>query len=149
MRIPKESANHCFYPFFDVFGNWKFVFFAYNFRFTYPNLMSHIPKYKSSFPLHDEKKVYIKIYTLSPTISIQTLILFFGAPGIIWINVIAPILLSTIENFIQNMEKLNFGYSIKNLPTPNEKTYRLHLLEKTKVLGMYFQKNLLLTKASF
>ena len=28
------------------------------------------------------------------------------------------------------MEKLNFGYSLKNIPTPDEKSYKLRLLEK-------------------
>lgn len=36
------------------------------------------------------------------------------------------------------MEKLNLGYSQKNTPTPNEKTYKLTLTEKIKL----FIKNL-------
>ena len=31
------------------------------------------------------------------------------------------------------MEKLNFGYSLKNIPTPNEKSYKLRLLEKIEI----------------
>ena len=32
------------------------------------------------------------------------------------------------------MEKLNFGYSLKNIPTPNERTYKLKLIEKIELL---------------
>ena len=32
------------------------------------------------------------------------------------------------------MEKLNFGYSLKNIPTPNERTYKLKLTEKIELL---------------
>ena len=28
------------------------------------------------------------------------------------------------------MEKVNFGYSLKNIPTPNKRTYKLQLIEK-------------------
>ena len=31
------------------------------------------------------------------------------------------------------MEKLNFGYSLKNIPTPDEKSYKLRLLEKVEI----------------
>ena len=31
------------------------------------------------------------------------------------------------------MEKMNFGYSLKNIPTPDEKSYKLRLLEKTEI----------------
>ena len=31
------------------------------------------------------------------------------------------------------MEKVNFGYSLKNIPTPNEKTYKLQLIEKIEL----------------
>ena len=31
------------------------------------------------------------------------------------------------------MEKLNFGYSLKNIPTPDEKSYKLRLLEKIEI----------------
>ena len=31
------------------------------------------------------------------------------------------------------MEKLNFGYSLKNMPRFNEKSYKLHLLEKIEM----------------
>ena len=32
------------------------------------------------------------------------------------------------------MEKVNFGYSLKNIPTPSEKSYKLHLIEKIEEL---------------
>ena len=31
------------------------------------------------------------------------------------------------------MEKVNFGYSLKNIPTPNERTYKLQLIEKIEL----------------
>ena len=31
------------------------------------------------------------------------------------------------------MEKVNFGYSLKNIPTPNERTYKLQLIEKVEL----------------
>ena len=31
------------------------------------------------------------------------------------------------------MEKLNFGYSLKNIPTPVEKSYKLRPLEKIEI----------------
>ena len=31
------------------------------------------------------------------------------------------------------MEKLNFGYSLKNIPTPDEKSYKLRFLEKVEI----------------
>ena len=31
------------------------------------------------------------------------------------------------------MEKLNFGYLLKNIPTPDEKSYKLQLLEKIEI----------------
>ena len=31
------------------------------------------------------------------------------------------------------MEKLNFGYSLKTIPTPDEKSYKLRLLEKIEI----------------
>ena len=31
------------------------------------------------------------------------------------------------------MEKVNFSYSLKNIPTPNERTYKLQLIEKTEL----------------
>ena len=32
------------------------------------------------------------------------------------------------------MEKVNFGYSLKNIPAPNERTYKLQLIEKIELL---------------
>ena len=31
------------------------------------------------------------------------------------------------------MEKVNFGYSLMNIPTPNERTYKLQLIEKIEL----------------
>ena len=31
------------------------------------------------------------------------------------------------------MEKVNFGYSLKNIPTPNKETYKLQLIEKIEL----------------
>ena len=31
------------------------------------------------------------------------------------------------------MEKLNFGYSLENIPTPGEKSYKLRLIEKIEI----------------
>ena len=31
------------------------------------------------------------------------------------------------------MEKVNFGYSLKNIPTPNQRTYKLQLIEKIEL----------------
>ena len=31
------------------------------------------------------------------------------------------------------MEKVNFGYSLKNIPAPNERTYKLQLIEKIEL----------------
>ena len=31
------------------------------------------------------------------------------------------------------MEKVNFGYSLDNIPTPNEGTYKLRLIEKIEL----------------
>ena len=46
------------------------------------------------------------------------------------------------------MEKLNFGYSLKNIPTPDAKCYKLHLLEKIEMFikkmrwgAIFFIKN--------
>ena len=30
------------------------------------------------------------------------------------------------------MEKVNFGYSMKNIPVPDEKSYKLHLIQKVE-----------------
>ena len=35
------------------------------------------------------------------------------------------------------MEKVNFGYSLKNIPTPNERTYKIQLIEK---IELFIQK---------
>ena len=32
------------------------------------------------------------------------------------------------------MEKLSFGYSLKNIPIPSERSYKLKLMEKTEML---------------
>ena len=32
------------------------------------------------------------------------------------------------------MERINFGYSVKNIPTPDERTYKLQLIEKTEAV---------------
>ena len=47
---------------------------------------------------------------------------------------IAPYKSGTLFNFIKVTEKLNFGYSLKNIPTPNERTYKLKLIEKIELL---------------
>ena len=47
---------------------------------------------------------------------------------------IAPYKASTLFNFTKAMEKLNFGYSLKNITTPNERTYKLKILEKIELL---------------
>ena len=35
------------------------------------------------------------------------------------------------------MEEVNFGYSLKNIPTPNERTYKIQLIEK---IELFIQK---------
>ena len=45
----------------------------------------------------------------------------------------APLKLSTLYYFINQMEKVNFGYSLNNIPTPNERTYKLRLIEKIEL----------------
>ena len=45
----------------------------------------------------------------------------------------APLKLSTLYYFINQMEKANFGYSLKNIPTPNQRTYKLQLIEKIEL----------------
>ena len=47
---------------------------------------------------------------------------------------IAPYKSSTLFNFTEVMEKLNFGYSLKNTPTLNERAYKLKLIEKIELL---------------
>ena len=47
---------------------------------------------------------------------------------------IAPYKASTLFNFTKATEKLNFGYSLKNIPTRNERTYKLKLIEKIELL---------------
>ena len=32
------------------------------------------------------------------------------------------------------MEKLSFGYSLKNIPIPSERSYKLQLMEKTEMV---------------
>ena len=45
------------------------------------------------------------------------------------------------------MEKLNFAYSLNNIPTADKKSYKLHLLEKIKIFiktcqrGIFFINN--------
>ena len=34
--------------------------------------------------------------------------------------------------FIQNMEKINYNYSLKNIPTPSITSYQLKLIEKVE-----------------
>ena len=41
--------------------------------------------------------------------------------------------MSTLCYFINQMEKVNFGYSLKNIPTPNERPYKLQLIEKVEL----------------
>ena len=49
--------------------------------------------------------------------------------------VFAPEKLSTLANrFIYAMEKINFGYSMKNIGIPQNKTYLLQLTEKTEMV---------------
>ena len=45
----------------------------------------------------------------------------------------APLKLSTLYYFINQMEKVNFGYSLKNISTTNERTYKLQLIEKIEL----------------
>ena len=39
----------------------------------------------------------------------------------------------TLYYSIDQKEKVNFGYSLKNIPTPNERTYKLQLIEKIEL----------------
>ena len=41
--------------------------------------------------------------------------------------------LSTLYKFIRKMEKLNLGYSSKNIPIPTSRNYKLQLIEKTEL----------------
>ena len=46
----------------------------------------------------------------------------------------APIVVHSEVVYLPKMEKVNFGYSIKNIPIPNERSYLLQLMEKLKRL---------------
>ena len=51
------------------------------------------------------------------------------------IVIIAPQALSTLHySFIGNMEKFNFGYSVKNIPIPSEREYKIQLTEKIEAV---------------
>ena len=41
--------------------------------------------------------------------------------------------MGTLYYFINQMEKVNLGYSLKNIPTPNERTSKLQLIEKIEL----------------
>ena len=50
-------------------------------------------------------------------------------------TIYAPEKLSTLANrFIYTMEKINFGYSMKNMEIPQNKTYLLQLIEKIEMV---------------
>ena len=50
-------------------------------------------------------------------------------------TIYAPEKLSTLANrFIYTMEKINFGYSMKNIGIPQNKTYLLQLIEKIEMV---------------
>ena len=57
------------------------------------------------------------------------------------VTYIAPYKSSTLFNFTKVMEKLNFGYSLKNIPTPNERAYKLKLMEKIEFRKIRKVKN--------
>ena len=50
-------------------------------------------------------------------------------------TIYAPEKLSTLANrFIYTMEKINFGYSMKNIGIPQNKTYLLQLIKKIEMV---------------
>ena len=44
-----------------------------------------------------------------------------------------PLKLNALSHFINQMEKVNFGFSLKNIGTPNQRTYELWLIEKIEL----------------
>ena len=46
----------------------------------------------------------------------------------------APNQLSTLIGIDTTMEKINFGYSVKNIPLNNERNYKLRLIEKIEAV---------------
>ena len=45
----------------------------------------------------------------------------------------APLKLNTVYNFINEMKKIKFGYLLKNIPTTNERNYKLQLIKKIEL----------------
>ena len=45
----------------------------------------------------------------------------------------APLKLSTVYYFINEMKKIKFGYLLKNIPTTNERNYKLQLIKKIEL----------------
>ena len=46
----------------------------------------------------------------------------------------APLSWALFYRFVCMMEKVNFGYTIKNIPIPLERTYLLQLMEKVEIV---------------
>ena len=42
--------------------------------------------------------------------------------------------MSTLKLVLSTMEKFNFGYSIKNIPIPSERSYKMELMEKIEAV---------------